>query len=108
MGDELTRIEKKIDDKFESFQNFLTKLSNNITRNDVEIANCKEEKAEIKETLYGNGKDGLVIKVDRIYQKLKVTGILKKGFWNNTLTVFLCIGVVASIVLGILSNIGRD
>lgn len=103
MSEELIRIEKKIDDKFESFQKFLTRLSNEQTAQRVEIDNCKDEKAEIKEALHGNGKDGLVLKVDRLETKMKITKMLKTGFWNNTLVVFLCIGVVASTILGVIS-----
>lgn len=107
MSDELIRIEKKIDARFESFQKFLTGLSNKITAHDVEIDNCKEEKNDLKETLHGNGSNGLVLKVDRLETKIKITKVLKKGFWSNILTVFLCIGVVASIVLGILSSMNK-
>ena len=100
---DIERIEKKIDSKFESFQNFLTELSNEQTAQRVEIDNCKDEKTEIKETLHGNGNAGLVLKVDRLETKMKITKMLKTGFWNNTLVVFLCIGVVASTILGVIS-----
>lgn len=100
---ELGDLKRHIDDRFEAFQKFLNSMNVKLGKSETEIDNCKEDKEEIKDTLYGNGKDGLVIKVDRIHQSLKRAGVMKKGTWTNIGIIFVCVGVVASIIIGVVS-----
>ncbi len=104
MTDEIRRIENKIDTKFNDFQKFLTKLSNEITANSTEIKNCKQEKDGLNKKINGtNGTKGLLTRVGNLEIVNKTTNRIKSGLLNNTLGIIIAIGVIISIVLSLIS-----
>lgn len=102
--EQLIRIEKKIDIKFDALNKTLMGFQKQISTHKVLIDTCEDDKDVLKESLYGNGKDGLVLKVDRIETSLRTTGIMKRSIWTNVISVFICVGVVATIIISLSSN----
>jgi hypothetical protein len=106
MSSELMRIEKKIDTKFDDLNKILLMFQQQVTTHRVQIENCENDKDDLKETLYGNGNDGLVLTVDRIKTTLKTTGLLKKSMWTNIGVIFICVGVITSVIFSVMASNG--
>lgn len=103
MTTELHRIEEKIDNKFVDLQTFLNKMLIKITKHDVQILNCGEQKSRLEDTVYGNGAEGLKIRMTKMETRLRTTGNIKNNLWNNILSSFLIIGVCTSTIIGVVA-----
>ena len=103
MSEDLKRVEDKIDNNFRGVYKKLDDMNREITTHKVKIENCEDGKSSLEEEIYGNGRAGLKLEVDRIKNALKTTGIIKRSMWTNIGIIFTCVGVAAGVTFSYLT-----
>jgi len=99
----ILRLEQKIDDRFDILHQAVVSFSKEQSRQGAEINNCTKDKDKIEEILHGNGREGLLIKVNTLHNTLKTKGFIKRDMWTNVGIIFMIVGVCASMFFSILN-----